>query len=79
MLYSSKGVAISSYTGSDGCDRRDIVYLGNFLPKIKDDTPVERNCGKKPGKLREDEISSSDDSSEDCEVAIAMPYPLTAT
>ena len=33
MLYSSKGVAISSYTGSDGCDRRDIVYLGNFLPK----------------------------------------------
>ena len=37
MLYSSKGKAISSYTGSDGCDRRDLVYLGSTLPKLAED------------------------------------------
>lgn len=61
MLYTSKGVAISSYTGSDGCDRRDLVYLGNYLPKVKDDAPVPRNGGKQ---MRDDNTSSSDSSDE---------------
>jgi hypothetical protein len=48
MLYTSKGRAVSSYTGSDGCDRREIVYLGSTIPKLKPE--VQYNAVKGDGK-----------------------------
>ncbi len=62
MLYTSKGVAVSSYTGSDGCDRRELVYLGNHLPKIKDNSPGGAKNGRKTGPSSERDYSSSDSS-----------------
>jgi hypothetical protein len=39
MLYSSTGRSLSGYTGGNGCDRRDLVYLATTLPKL-DKRPV---------------------------------------